>query len=186
MQRLKKFYLNDVVPLLTKRFNYTNMHQVPRVQKIIINRGFGEMYQNSKVLNLSIEELTKISGQRPVVIRATQAISGFKVREGMFIGLSVTLRCDKMYAFLDRLINLTFPRIRDFQGCSLGNFDGSGNFSLGLTEQLMFPEISFEEVTQLQGMNITIVTNCKTDAEGIFLLKSLGVPFRDISGFIMK
>ena len=177
MQRLKKIYLEKVILSLKKEFSYSNVHQVPKVQKVIINRGFGEMYQNSKVLNLSIDELTNISGQKPVVITATRAISGFKVREGMFIGISVTLRRDKMYAFLDRLISLALPRIRDFQGLNIASFDGFGNFSLGLTEQLMFPEISFEEVTQLQGMDITIVTSCKKDKEGIFLLKELGVPF---------
>jgi Ribosomal protein L5 len=135
------------------------------------------MYQNSKILNLSIDELSKISSQKPVVISSTRAISGFKVREGMFIGISVTLRRDKMYAFLDRLVSLALPRIRDFQGLNIKGFDGCGNFSFGLTEQLMFPEITFEDIIQLQGMDITIVTTSKTDKEGCFLLKELGVPF---------
>lgn len=177
MQRLKKNYLKKVVPSLTEEFIYSNSQQVPKVTKVVINRGFGELYQNARVLNLSIDELTNISSQKPLVISAKRAISGFKVREGMFIGLSVTLRRDKMYAFLDRLISLTLPRIRDFQGLNRNSFDGFGNFSLGLTEQLMFPEISFEEVNRLQGLDITIVTSCKTDKESFFLLKELGLPF---------
>lgn len=177
MQRLKEIYLEKIVPSFMEQFNYVNVHQVPKLQKIVINRGVGEMYQNSKILNLSIDELSNISGQKPVVISSTRAISGFKVREGMFIGISVTLRRDKMYAFLDRLVSLALPRIRDFQGLNIKGFDGFGNFSLGLTEQLMFPEITFEEVIQSQGMDITIVTTSKTDKEGRFLLKELGVPF---------
>jgi large subunit ribosomal protein L5 len=179
MQRLKKVYLEDVVPILKKEFLYLNIHEVPKVVKIIINRGFGESYQNSKLLNSSLEELNSISGQKAVVVQSKKAVSGFKVREGMSIGMFVTLRRDKMYGFLDRLICLSLPRIRDFQGVNLKGFDGSGNFSFGLTEQLMFPEIIFDKVNKIQGMNISIVTNAKSDKEAIFLLKNLGLPFNN-------
>lgn len=178
MQRLKTFYLNEVLDEMKKNFDYSNVHQIPRIEKIVINRGFDEVYsQNTKSLDLSTNELSIISGQKVSINYAKKAIAGFKVREGMPIGMSVTLRGDKMYGFLDRLINLALPRIRDFQGVSSSSFDGCGNYCLGLTEQLMFPEISFDKVNQLQGMNITIVTTCKTDKEGFVLLEALGMPF---------
>lgn len=177
VQRLQKFYLESVIPNLKEEFMYGNIHQIPKVNKIIINRGFGELYQNSKLLNSSLEEISNVSGQKAVVVKSKKAVSGFKVREGMAIGIFVTLRKDKMYGFLDRLISLSLPRIRDFQGVSLKGFDGSGNFSFGLTEQLMFPEIVFDKVQRPQGMNITIVTNARTDKEGYSLLNRLGIPF---------
>ncbi len=178
IQRLKKIYLNDVVPKLTKQFEYKNLHQVPEVKKIVINRGLGEASQNAKTLDSSLKEVSIIAGQRGIVTRSKKAIAGFKVREDMPVGISVTLRGEKMYGFLDRLINLALPRIRDFQGINSKSFDGHGNFSLGLEEQLMFPEIDYDKIEQLQGMDISIITNSKTNEEGYALLKELGMPFR--------
>lgn len=177
MQRLKSFYLKNVVPTLQNKFNYKNVNQIPKVEKIIINRGFDESCQNSKVLDVLVNELNNISGQAPVVNKARKAIASFKVKENMPVGMSLTLRGDKMYSFLDRLINLALPRIRDFQGISSKSFDGHGNYSLGLSEQLMFPEIDFDKVVKVQGMDICIVTSSKTDKEAYFLLKELGLPF---------
>nr|YP_010502709.1 ribosomal protein L5 [Eutreptiella eupharyngea]UXD06305.1 ribosomal protein L5 [Eutreptiella eupharyngea] len=178
MQRLKEIYLKDVVPQLNEQFNYTNPQQVPQLKKVVINRGFGENYQNVKVLESSLDELTNISGQRGIITKSKKAIASFKVREGMPVGMTVTLRGEKMYGFLDRLINLSLPRIRDFQGVSSKSFDGRGNYSLGFTDQLMFPEVDFDKINQTQGMDITVVTSCKTDEEGRALLKALGMPFK--------
>jgi large subunit ribosomal protein L5 len=178
MQRLKEIYLKDVVPQLNEQFNYTNPQQVPQLKKVVINRGFGENYQNVKVLESSLDELTNISGQRGIITKSKKAIASFKVREGMPVGMTVTLRGEKMYGFLDRLINLSLPRIRDFQGVSSKSFDGRGNYSIGFTDQLMFPEVDFDKINQTQGMDITVVTSCKTDAEGRALLKALGMPFK--------
>lgn len=178
MQRLKEIYLKDVVPQLNEQFNYTNPQQVPQLKKVVINRGFGENYQNVKVLESSLDELTSISGQRGIITKSKKAIASFKVREGMPVGMTVTLRGEKMYGFLDRLINLSLPRIRDFQGVSSKSFDGRGNYSIGFTDQLMFPEVDFDKINQTQGMDITVVTSCKTDAEGRALLKALGMPFK--------
>jgi len=178
MQRLKEIYLKDAVPQLNEQFNYTNPQQVPQLKKVVINRGFGENYQNVKVLESSLDELTSISGQRGIITKSKKAIASFKVREGMPVGMTVTLRGEKMYGFLDRLINLSLPRIRDFQGVSSKSFDGRGNYSIGFTDQLMFPEVDFDKINQTQGMDITVVTSCKTDAEGRALLKALGMPFK--------
>jgi large subunit ribosomal protein L5 len=178
MQRLKKIYLKDVIPQLKEQFNYINLQQVPQLKKIVINRGFGENYQNVKVLESSLDELTNISGQRGIITKSKKAIASFKVREGMPVGMTVTLRGDKMYGFLDRLINLSLPRIRDFQGVSSKSFDNRGNYSIGFDDQLMFPEVDFDKVNQTQGMDITIVTSAKTDPEGVALLKALGMPFK--------
>jgi len=178
MQRLKEIYLKDVVPQLNEQFNYTNPQQIPQLKKVVINRGFGENYQNVKVLESSLDELTNISGQRGIITKSKKAIASFKVREGMPVGMTVTLRGEKMYGFLDRLINLSLPRIRDFQGVSSKSFDGRGNYSIGFTDQLMFPEVDFDKINQTQGMDITVVTSCKTDAEGRALLKALGMPFK--------
>ena len=178
MQRLKEIYLKEVVPQLKEQFNYTNPLQVPQLKKVVINRGFGENYQNVKVLESSLDELTNISGQRGVITKSKKAIASFKVREGMPVGMTVTLRGEKMYGFLDRLINLSLPRISDFQGVSSKSFDGRGNYSIGFTDQLMFPEVDFDKINQTQGMDITVVTSCKTDAEGRALLKALGMPFK--------
>ena len=178
-QRLKKFYLEKVVPKLVTQFNYKNSHEVPQLEKIVINRGLGDASQNAKILESSLNELSVIASQRGVVTRSRKAIAGFKIREKMPVGVSVTLRGEKMYAFLDRLINLALPRIRDFQGVSAKSFDGRGNYSLGLEEQLMFPEINYDQIDQIRGMDISIITTCKSDEEGVALLKNLGMPFRN-------
>ena len=177
-QRLKNFYKNDIVPKLSKTFEYKNLHEVPKVVKVVINRGLGESAQNAKSLEASLNELSIIAGQRGLVTRSKKAIAGFKVREGMPICMTVTLRGERMYAFLDRLINLALPRIRDFQGISPKSFDGHGNYSLGVEEQLMFPEINYDKIEQVQGMDISIVTSCQKDEEGKALLVSLGMPFK--------
>jgi large subunit ribosomal protein L5 len=176
---LKEKYLEDIVPKLTEQFGFTNVHQVPKVVKIVINRGLGEASQNAKALESSLNELTVITGQKPVVTRAKKAIAGFKIREGMPVGVMVTLRGEKMYAFLERLINLALPRIRDFRGISPKSFDGRGNYSLGVREQLMFPEIDYDSIDQIRGMDISIVTSAANDEEGRALLKAMGMPFRD-------
>lgn len=177
MQRLKSFYLKDVVPKLQEQFSYINVNEIPKISKIVINRGFDESCQNSKVLDILSSELNSISGQRAVISNAKKAIASFKVKENMPVGMFLTLRGDKMYSFLDRLINLALPRIRDFQGISSKSFDGCGNYSIGVNEQLMFPEIDFDKVNKIQGMDITIVTTCKSDKEAYILLKELGMPF---------
>ena len=176
---LKQKYLEDIVPKLTEQFNFTNVHQVPKVEKIVINRGLGEASQNAKALESSLNELTVITGQKPVVTRAKKAIASFKIREGMPVGVMVTLRGDKMYAFLERLINLALPRIRDFRGISPKSFDGRGNYSLGVREQLMFPEIDYDSIDRIRGMDISIVTSATNDEEGRALLKEMGMPFRE-------
>lgn len=178
MQRLKAFYINNSIPNLKEKFSYSNINEVPKVKKIIINRGFDESCQNSKILDVFLNEISMISGQKGVITLSKYSIAGFKVKENMPIGMFVTLRGDKMYSFLDRLINLVFPRIRDFRGVSANSFDGKGNYSLGLNEQLMFPEIDFDNVVRNEGMDITIVTSAKTNEEAYFLLKELGFPFR--------
>lgn len=176
---LKTRYLEDIVPKLTEQFSFSNVHQVPKVVKIVINRGLGEASQNAKALESSINELTVITGQKPVVTRAKKAIASFKIREGMPVGVMVTLRGEKMYAFLERLIALALPRIRDFRGISPKSFDGRGNYSLGVREQLMFPEIDYDSIDQIRGMDISIVTSAANDEEGRALLKEMGMPFRD-------
>lgn len=177
--QLKTLYKETVVPKLMEQFKYENIHQVPKVIKVTVNRGLGEASQNAKALESSLSELALITGQRPVVTRAKKAIAGFKIRQGMPVGIMVTLRSDRMYAFLNRLVNLTLPRIRDFRGISPKSFDGRGNYTLGLREQLIFPEIDYDSIDQIRGMDITIVTSASTDEEGRALLKELGMPFRD-------
>jgi large subunit ribosomal protein L5 len=177
--QLKATYKETIVPKLMEQFKYENIHQVPKVFKVTVNRGLGEASQNAKALESSLSELALITGQRPVVTRAKKAIAGFKIRQGMPVGVMVTLRSDRMYAFLNRLINLTLPRIRDFRGISPKSFDGRGNYTLGLREQLIFPEIEYDSIDQIRGMDITIVTTANTDEEGRALLKELGMPFRD-------
>lgn len=176
-QRLQILYNTVIVPKLQKELGYTNIHQVPRLEKIVINRGLGEASQNAKALESSIVEISAITGQRPVITRAKKAIASFKIRKGMPVGLMVTLRRERMYAFLDRLINIALPRIRDFRGVSPKAFDGRGNYTLGIREQLIFPEINYDSVDQLRGMDISIVTTAKTDEEGRALLKAFGMPF---------
>lgn len=179
LQNLKEKYQEVIVPKLKEQFGYTNIHQVPRLEKVIINRGLGEASQNAKALESSLKELTIISGQKPVVTRAKKAIAGFKIREGMPVGVMVTLRGEKMYAFLDRLIHISLPRIRDFRGISAKSFDGRGNYSLGVREQLIFPEIDYDTIDQIRGFDIAIVTTANTDEEGRALLKEMGMPFRN-------
>lgn len=176
---LKALYLEKVVPKLMEQFQYQNAHQVPKVIKVTMNRGLGEAAQNAKAMEASINEISVITGQKPVVTRAKKAIAGFKIRQGMPVGIMVTLRADRMYSFLNRLINLSLPRIRDFRGVSPKSFDGRGNYTLGLREQLIFPEVEYDSVDQVRGMDISIITTAQTDEEGRALLKELGMPFRD-------
>ena len=175
---LKNRYRETIRPKLLKDLGFSNIHQVPKVLKINVNSGLGEAAQNSKALEASLSEVSTITGQKALVTRAKKAIAGFKIRQGMPIGCAVTLRGERMYAFLERLINLALPRIRDFRGVSPKSFDGRGNFTVGVKEQLIFPEISFDKVDAIRGMDITIVTSARTDEEGRALLKEMGMPFR--------
>ncbi|WP_099241093.1 50S ribosomal protein L5 [Synechococcus sp. BDU 130192] len=178
-QRLKTLYQDNIVPKLTEQFGYSNVHEVPKLVKISVNRGLGEASSNAKAMESSIKELSTITGQRPVITRAKKAIAGFKIREGMPVGVMVTLRSEKMYSFLDRLISLALPRIRDFRGISPRSFDGRGNYSLGIREQLIFPEIDYDSIDQIRGMDISIITTARTDEEGRALLREMGMPFRE-------
>ena len=178
-QKIKIHYQEKIVPKLTEQFCYTNLHQVPKLVKVTLNRGLGEAAQNAKALEASLVEIGVITGQKPVVTRAKKAIAGFKLRQGMPVGIMVTLRADRMYAFLDRFINLALPRIRDFRGISPKSFDGRGNYTLGIREQLIFPEIEYDSIDQIRGMDISIITTANTDEEGRALLKEFGMPFRD-------
>lgn len=177
--KLKTQYLEKIVPKLMDQFKYENIHQVPKIVKVTVNRGLGEASQNAKALESSLNEIAVITGQKPVVTRAKKAIAGFKIRKGMPVGVMVTLRSDRMYAFLDRLINLALPRIRDFRGVNPKSFDGRGNYSLGVKEQLIFPEIDYDKIDQIRGLDISIITTAATDEEGRALLKEMGMPFRD-------
>nr|QCI04992.1 ribosomal protein L5 [Callithamnion tetricum] len=174
---LQVLYEEKLSQELMKEFEYKNIHEIPKIIKININRGVGEAAQNSKALNTSIKEFTLITGQKPIVTKTKKSIAGFKIRDNIPIGLTVTLRKNKMYNFLNKLINLSLPRIRDFRGISNKQFDGRGNYNLGLKEQIIFPEISYDQIDKVRGMNITIVTNAKTDKESFALLKGLGMPF---------
>jgi large subunit ribosomal protein L5 len=176
--RLKEHYEKRVAPALTKEFGYKNKMAIPKVEKIALNVGLGEATQNPKLMDPAVNELGLIAGQRPVVTKATKSIAAFKLRAGMSIGCMVTLRGDRMYEFLDRLMNVALPRVRDFRGVSTKSFDGRGNYTLGLKDQLIFPEIDYNKVEKVKGMNICITTTAKTDAEGLALLKQLGMPFR--------
>jgi len=178
-ETLKSHYQEKVVPKLKEQFGYQNIHQVPRLVKVTVNRGLGEASQNSKALESSLNEIAIITGQKPVVTRAKKAIAGFKIRQGMPVGVMVTLRSERMYSFLNRLIHLALPRIRDFRGISPRSFDGRGNYSLGIREQLIFPEVDYDSIDQIRGMDIAIITTAKTDEEGRALLKEMGMPFRD-------
>ena len=177
---LKSLYKQKIVPSLIEEFNYKNIEQVPKLVKISVNRGVGEASKNSKELDSSLDELRLIVGQQPVTNKATKSVAGFKIRDGMAIGTSVTLRKGQMYTFLTKLIHIVLPRIRDFRGISPNGFDGRGNYNLGLKEQLIFPEISYDDVTQIRGLDISIVTTAKTDEEARALLKSFGMPFTSI------
>lgn len=176
--RLKEKYLNEIGPSLMSKFNYTSIMQVPKVEKIIINMGVGEAVSNAKSLDTAIEDLQTIAGQKPIVTRAKKSIAGFKLREDMPIGTKVTLRGERMYHFLDKLMNVSLPRVRDFRGISSKAFDGRGNYTLGLKEQLIFPEIEYDKIDKVRGMDIVIVTSAKTDEEARELLTQMGMPFR--------
>ena len=178
MSDIQKRYKEEIVPAMMKTFSYNNVMQVPRLEKVVINMGLGEALENARVLDTSIEELSRITGQRPVLTRARKSIANFKLREGNPIGCRVTLRRRQMYDFLYRLLNIALPRVRDFKGVSPRGFDGRGNYTLGVREQLIFPEINYDDVEKIKGMNITIVTSAKNDEEARELLDLLGVPFR--------
>lgn len=177
--RLKEKYRDEVIPALMQEFNYKTTMQVPRLVKIVVNVGLGEAIQNAKALDAAIEDVSAICGQKPVVTRAKNSIAGFKLRQGMSIGVMATLRGDRMYEFLDRIINLALPRIRDFRGISRRSFDGRGNYSVGLREQIVFPEINYDKVDKIRGLELSIVTTAEDDAQGYALLKRFGMPFRD-------
>jgi large subunit ribosomal protein L5 len=176
--RLREHYQKKVVPGLTKEFGYKNVMAVPKLDKISINIGLGEATQNAKLMDGAVNELGQITGQKPVVTKARKSIAAFKLREGMSIGCMVTLRGDRMYEFFDRLVNVALPRVRDFRGVSSKSFDGRGNYTLGIKEQLIFPEIDYAKVEKTMGMNVSITTTARTDGEGLALLKQLGMPFR--------
>ncbi|MBW1918061.1 MAG: 50S ribosomal protein L5 [Deltaproteobacteria bacterium] len=178
MSRLFDYYKQECIPLIMQEFHYKSPMQVPRLEKIVINMGLGEAIQNIKVLDSASQELAVITGQKPIVTRARKSIAAFKLREGMPIGCMVTLRRDKMYDFFDKLVNVALPRVRDFRGVSGKAFDGRGNYSLGIREQIIFPEINYDKIDKIKGLNITIVTTAQTDEEGRVLLKLLGMPFR--------
>jgi large subunit ribosomal protein L5 len=176
--RLIEKYQKTVVPTLTKEFGYKNVMAVPKIDKITVNIGMGEATQNAKLIDGAVNELTQIAGQKPVITKATKSIAQFKLREGQSIGCMVTLRGDRMYEFFDRLVNVALPRVRDFRGLSTKSFDGRGNYTLGIRDQLIFPEIDYSKVDKTKGMNICITTTARTDAEGLALLKQMGMPFR--------
>ncbi len=178
MSELKSYYNEQVVPKLKEKFNFSNVHQIPRLEKIVLNMGLGEAIQNIKILDSAVEELMIIAGQRPVVTRARKSIAAFKLREGMPIGCMVTLRRGRMYDFYNKLVNIALPRVRDFRGISPKAFDGAGNYSLGIKEHIIFPEIDYDKIDKIKGMNISIVTSAKTDDEGRELLTLMGMPFR--------
>jgi large subunit ribosomal protein L5 len=179
MAKLKEVYREKVFPALIKRFNYKNGMEVPKLEKIVINMGLGEAIQNIKILDSAVQELSQITGQKSVITKAKKSIAQFKLRTGMPIGCMVTLRKERMYEFFNRLVNIALPRVRDFKGLSGKSFDGRGNYALGIREQLIFPEIHYDKIDKIKGMNIVIVTTAKTDEEGKELLKLLGMPFRN-------
>lgn len=178
MSRLKDKYKNEVIPAMLKQFNYKSIMAVPRIEKVVLNMGLGEAIFNIKLLDKSVEELTQIAGQKAVVTKAKKSIAGFKLREGMPIGCTVTLRRERMYDFLDKLFNVALARVRDFRGISNTIFDGRANCTIGIKEQIIFPEIDYDKIDKIKGLNISIVTSANFDEEGYFLLKSLGMPFR--------
>lgn len=177
--RLKKQYQEEIVSLMMEKFNYSSVMEVPKLEKICINQGVGEATQDKKLVDSALEELTSLAGQKAVPTKAKKSVSNFKLREGMTIGARVTLRKDRMYEFLDRLVAVALPRVRDFRGISDRSFDGRGNYSLGVTEQIIFPEINIDQINKITGMDITFVTSAKTDAEALELLKGFGMPFKN-------
>lgn len=178
MSRLMQQYKSEMVPQLMSRFEYKNVMQVPRLEKVILNIGAGEAIQNPKALDGAVNDLTVISGQKPIITKAKNSIAGFKLRAGMSIGCKVTLRGERMYDFLDKLINIVLPRVRDFRGVSPASFDGRGNYSLGIKEQTVFPEIEYDKIDKIRGLEVVIVTSAKTDEEAREMLKCMGMPFR--------
>ncbi len=178
MSRLREQYKSEIVPALIKHFKYPNVMAVPRLEKTVVNMGLGEAIQNGKILDSAVDELGVITGQRPIITRAKKSIANFKLREKMAIGAAVTLRGERMYEFIDRLISVTLPRVRDFRGLPTRSFDGRGNYTLGLRDQLIFPEIDYAKIDKIKGMNVTLVTTAKTDDEARELLRLLGMPFR--------
>ena len=178
MARLKEFYYNEIVPGMVKKFSYKNTLEVPKLDKIVINMGVGEAKENAKLLESAVKDLEIIAGQKPIITKAKKSVANFKLREGMSIGCKVTLRGEKMYDFIDRLINLALPRVRDFRGVNPNSFDGRGNYALGIKEQLIFPEIDYDKVDKVRGMDIIFVTTAKTDEEARELLTGVGMPFR--------
>jgi large subunit ribosomal protein L5 len=178
MLRLREKYIKDVIPSMIKEFDYRNIMEVPRLERVVLNMGLGEAIHNIKVLDAAVEELALIAAQRPVITRAKRSIASFKVREGMPIGCMVTLRRERMYCFLDKLFNVSLPRVRDFRGLSDKSFDGRGNYSLGIKEHIIFPEIDYDTIDKVKGLNITIVTTAPSDIEARFLLEKLGMPIR--------
>lgn len=177
MSRLREQYENEIVDAMIKKFGYTNVMQVPKIDKIVINMGVGEAKENAKILESAMKDLEIISGQKPVITKAKKSVANFKIREGMPIGCMVTLRSERMYEFLDRLVNLALPRVRDFRGVNPNSFDGRGNYSMGIKEQLIFPEIEYDKVDKIRGMDIIVVTTAQTDEEGRELLAQFGMPF---------
>lgn len=178
MNRMKEKYQKEIVPTLIKTFEFKNVMQVPRVEKVVVNIGMGSEMENSKAIEAAVADLTKITGQKPIVTKARKSIAAFKLREGRIIGTKVTLRGEKMWSFLDRLMNIALPRVRDFRGVSPDAFDGRGNYTLGLKDQLVFPEIEYDKIDKLRGLEITIVTTAKSDDYGRLLVQMLGMPFR--------
>ena len=176
--RLKDKYLKEVVPAMQKKFNYNNVNEIPKIEKIVLNMGLGDVKDNSKSLNLAVEELGLIAGQKPVVTKAKKSVANFKLREGQKVGAKVTLRGKAMYDFLDRLICVALPRVRDFRGISTKSFAGRGNYALGIKEQIIFPEIAYEKVERVRGFDVIIVTTAKTDAEALSMLTKMGLPFK--------
>ena len=179
MSQLKDFYNNEVIPKLKEQFNYSNSAQIPRLEKVVLNMGLGEAIHNNKLLESAVEELKVIAGQRPVITRAKKSIAAFKLRAGMPIGCMVTLRRSRMWDFLQKLVNIALPRVRDFRGISGKAFDGAGNYSLGIKEHIIFPEIDYDKIDKIKGLNVSVVTTAKTDKEGKELLKLLGMPFKN-------
>jgi large subunit ribosomal protein L5 len=177
--RLRKRYKEEIIPQLMKDFSFRNVMQVPKLERVIVNMGLGEAVQNAKLIESAVEELTAITGRKPIVTRAKKSIASFKLREGMPIGVMVTLRGEQMYDFVDRLVSIALPRTRDFKGISPKAFDGRGNYTLGIREQIVFPEINYDKIDRIKGMNVTFVTTAETDEQGRALLKSLGMPFRN-------
>jgi len=179
MSQLKSYYENEVVPKLVETFKYGNMMQVPKLDKVVMNMGMGEAIHNIKLLDTAVDELMTISGQKPIVINARKSVAAFKIRDGWPVGCKVTLRRERMYEFLDRLVNISIPRIRDFRGLNRKSFDGRGNYSFGITEQIMFPEIDFDQIDTIRGMDIVITTSARNDEEGLALLQAFNFPFKD-------